>query len=156
MIYNKEEQMQAQQQYKKYMTISIVVIIVFAVVAFAFMARMTQWKGALFLSVGVCIAIFILTIYALPSLSYYKFVTDIVQGRSREIHGPILKADDKPVYKDNKLLFYEIWIKEDDVERMLLFDANKGNPELEAGYEAVFKVYENYIIDVKGKRKKPS
>jgi len=156
MMYSNDEKTLVGKQFKKYLLLSIAIVVAFAILAFAFMARLAQWKGALFLSVGVCIGIFILTIYAFPIRAYYRFISDILRGQSREIRVPIIKVSDQPVYKDNKLLFYEISTLEEDVERMLLFDANKGKPDLNVGDEVVFRIYENYIIEIVDKNQSAS
>jgi len=39
---------------------------------------------------------------------------------------------------------------------MLLFDANKGKPDLNVGDEVVFRIYENYIIEIVDKNQSAS
>ncbi len=152
MMYSEEEQLQVQKQFKSNLITTILVLVLFLTAALAFMTRLEQWIGAVFLSVGVCISLFLLLVYTLPVWYYYRFVTDIVNGRSREIQARVVRVADEPVYKDNKLLYYEVIVLEDDIERMLLFDANKGRPEIKQGEIAIFRIHENFIINIRARQ----
>ncbi|HOB19960.1 MAG TPA: hypothetical protein PK830_01090 [Candidatus Atribacteria bacterium] len=152
MMYSEEEQLQVHKQFKSNLITAILVLVLFLAIALAFMTRLEQWIGAVFLSVGVCISLFLLLIYTLPVWYYYRFVSDIVNGRSREIQARVIRVADKPVYKDNKLLYYEVIVIEDDVERMLLFDANKGRPEVKQGDMAIFRIHENFIVNIRARQ----
>ena len=52
-----------------------------------------------------------------------------------------------PVYKDNKLYFYEINIEEDGVERMLLLDDQKEWPQIDINRLYRFEIHENFITN---------
>ena len=82
--------------------------------------------------------------------NYYRYIKDIREGRAKELRGKVVEITDEPVYKDNRLLFYEITLKDakDGVEKLILFDGNKGKPPLETGSNYSFRSHQNYIIHI--------
>jgi len=82
--------------------------------------------------------------------AYHRFTMEMCLGRHREIETEILRVSEEPVYKDNKLYYYEIEIIQDDVERMLLWDANFPLPEIKPGQKVRFSVVDKYIWDIAG------
>jgi site-specific DNA recombinase len=77
-----------------------------------------------------------------------RYIKDIKEGRTQEVRGKVLNISDEPVYKDNRLLFYEVTLmdEKDGVERLLLFDDNIGKPPFEVGSDYHFRTHQNYII----------
>ena len=82
--------------------------------------------------------------------AYHRFATEMCQGRHREIETEILRVSSEPVYKDNKLYFYEVEIIQGGVERMLLWDANFPLPEIKPEQKVMFSVIDKYIWDIAG------
>ena len=78
----------------------------------------------------------------------YKYIKDLVTGRSREIQGLVKDVSDHPVYKDNKLYYYEVIIEEDEIERILLLDDQKDWPSLDINKVYKFEIHENYVKDL--------
>jgi len=104
--------------------------------------------GMLLLTMGVCLCVFVWGIYGTPLVSYYIFAKDMITGRSRSVDGIVLKIGSTPVYKDNKLYFYEILIDEDGEERLLLNDANSPIQGIKENQRYLFNIHENYIKNV--------
>ena len=128
-----------------------IIFAVFLTISLIIAKKISNPLGLLVLIIGICIDEFIWGIYGKPVVTYKKFVREILTGRERQKRGYIVEIGAEPVYKDNKLFYYEIFIKEDksdDVEQMLLLDSNKELPDLQYGRWYEFQLYQNYIIDV--------
>lgn len=148
-VYGEADFLSIKQQVKKTLIVIVVIFLAFLITAVAFMLRQPQWMGAGFLIIGVCICIFILGIYGTPAIAYYRYVRDITEGKTREIKGKVIKLSEQPVYKDNKLFFYELWIIDDESEeRVLLYDRNKGEPHIGLNQEYTFEIHENFIVNI--------
>lgn len=147
-MYNEVDLFEVKKQLQKVIITISAIMLIFLATAIAFMTRWPVWIGTTFLIVGVCFNIFLLSIWGIPIISYYRFVKDIVTGRTREITGEITKVVEDPIYKDNKLLFYEVWIIEEDEERVLYYDANKGIPKANVGDKIAFRIHENFITQM--------
>jgi len=80
--------------------------------------------------------------------AYHRFAMEMCLGRHREIHSQVVKISEQPVYKDNKLYYYEIDTAQDGVERMLLWDANFPLPAIQPGQTVSFSVMDKYIWDI--------
>jgi hypothetical protein len=146
--YNDNDFTEVKGQVRKITLLVVVIALIFIITAIAFLLRKPQWIGATFLSIGVCLSIFIWGVYGTPILSYYRYIKDIKEGRTQEVRGKVLNISDEPVYKDNRLLFYEVTLmdEKDGVERLLLFDDNIGKPPFEVGSDYHFRTHQNYII----------
>jgi hypothetical protein len=147
-MYSETDRIAVLKQLKKTAGLILGVLLLFLIVAFVFMTQWPTWIGTVFLLVGVCFSVFFWGIYGTPTLAYYRFVRDIVTGRSHEVACYVKKVSEEPVYKDNKLFYYEVWVDEEGIERVLLYDMNKGKPEIVPERDYTFKIHENYIIDV--------
>jgi hypothetical protein len=104
--------------------------------------------GMLLLIAGISLCIFIWGIYGTPVLNYYNFVKNMITGRSRTIDGKVKKIGVTPVYKDNKLYFYEVLIDESGEERLLLNDINTPVEGIRENQRYLFDIHENYIKNV--------
>lgn len=147
-MYSEVELNATGKQLKRVILITGGILVVFLAAAFSFMTQWPAWIGTIFLLFGVSICVFLWGIYGTPVYAYYRFVRDIVTGRNREVHGKVLRINGAPIYKDNKLHYYEITLEEDKVERLLLFDANLGTPPLELNTAYTFRVHENFIVEI--------
>lgn len=148
-MYSEADFLSIKQQVKRTILVILAVFLFFLIIAVVFMLRMPQWIGAGFLTLGVCICIFILGIYGTPTFAYYRHIRDIVEGKTREVKGGVNKLSEEPVYKDNKLFFYEVWIIDDESEeRVLLYDSNKGKPHIDLNQNYTFEIHENFIVDI--------
>lgn len=147
-MYREAELNSVGKQLKRILLLAGGVLFIFLTAAFSFMTRWPSWIGTIFLLFGVVFCVFLWGIYGTPVLAYYRFVRDIVTGRSREVSGKVLRVEKEPVYKDNKLLYYEVIIEEDKVERLLLLDANRETPPLMINTAYTFRVHENFIVDI--------
>jgi len=149
-VYNETDYNEIKGQLNKTVILVAVIFLAFLILSIAFMLRLPRWIGAVFMSFGVCLTIFVWGVYGSPVYNYYRHIKDIMHGRIRKTRGTVVKITEEPVYKDNLLLFYEILIKdeEDDVERILLYDENKGKPAMEEGESYLFHTYQNFITNI--------
>ncbi|HHY82672.1 MAG TPA: hypothetical protein GX505_08335 [Clostridiales bacterium] len=149
-MYKEIDFIEIKKQLNKMIILVAAIFFAFLIPSVAFMLRLPQWIGAVFLSVGVSLVIFIWGVYGTPTLNYYRYIKDIMEGRIRETKGIVANIAQEPVYKDNRLLYYEILINdlEDDVERVLLYDENKGKPNLEVGSKYLFRTFQNFITNI--------
>ena len=147
-MYHESDYTEIKKQVKQTIIITAVIALIFIIPAIAFLLRKPQWIGATFLSVGICLSIFIWGVYGTPVYSYYRYIRDILEGRTRETTGKVIRIAEEPVYKDNRLLFYEVIVEDaaDGVERILLLDENKGKPQLQIGSRYFFRTHQNFII----------
>ncbi len=136
------------KQLKRAVTFVAGILFVFLTTAFIFMTQWPAWIGTGFLMIGVCFNIFLWGMYGNPVLAYYRFVKDIVTGRTREMTGKVAWVGDQPIYKDNKLFYYEVWLDDEGVERVLYYDMNKGTPNVEPGVTYHFRIHENYVVEI--------
>jgi len=142
-----DDLLSVKSQIKKYLIIVIGIFVVFLAAAIITKDSNNILSTAI-LVIGVCIDVFIWGMYVSPVIAYYRYVRDIITGRSRVITGIVKKVGKEPVYKDNKLFYYEVVIEEDEVERVLLLDDQKKWPEIFTGKVYEFKMYENYVINI--------
>ncbi len=149
-MYNENDFIEIKGQLRKIILLAVLIALAFIVTAVAFLLRKPQWIGAVFISIGACLFIFFWGVYGTPIYNYYRYIKDIREGRARELRGKVVEITDEPVYKDNRLLFYEITLKDakDGVEKLILFDGNKGKPPLETGSNYSFRSHQNYIIHI--------
>lgn len=149
-MYNETDYTEIKSQLKKIIIIAIVISLIFIIPSLIFLLRKPQWIGASVLSVGTCLVVFISGVYGTPIYNYYRYLRDIKEGRTQEVKGQVVNITDEPVYKDNRLLFYEILIKDakDGLEKLLLFDENKGKPQIAAGSNYSFRTHQNYIVQI--------
>lgn len=150
MMYTEMDLADVKKQLKKMLLLILAILLAIIVPSIVFLLRKPVWIGTTILAIGVCIAIFLWGVFGTPTYSYYRYLTDIFEGRTREIKGKVVRAEDKPIYKDNRLLFYEVWIIDDEEteERVLLFDDNKGKPGVQTGRHYDFRIHENFITQI--------
>lgn len=147
-MYSEQDLQEVQHQLKR-ISIRVGIIFLLFLVGSIILANSINNKlGMVVLILGVCLNVFIWGMYGTPVLAYYRFLKDILTGRLRMETGLVKRVDSKPVYKDNKLFYYEIWIDEDGTERMLLSDANKPFPNIQEGKKYQFQVFQNFITDI--------
>ena len=95
MYYNENDFTEIKGQLRKIIILVLFIALVFIITAIAFLLRKPQWMGATFLSVGVCLSIFVWGVYGTPIYSYYRFIKDIKEGRTREISGKVTNITDE-------------------------------------------------------------
>lgn len=149
-MYTETDFTEVKQQFKKIIILSAGILFAFIILTVAFLLRRPTWIGATVLSIGVCLAVFIWGVYGTPTYNYYRYLKDIMEGRTREMRGRVVKVADAPVYKDNRLLFYEVVVKdeEDGIEKILLYDDNKGRPELNVDRSYFFRTHQSFVIHI--------
>lgn len=126
----------------------LVGLIFFIVISVIIAKRIENWAGMVFLLLGVSAGVFIWGVYVAPVFAYFRFLKDLITGKTRQIHGRAVEVSSHPVYKDNKLYFYEVGIEEDGVERLLLLDDQKEWPKINISESYNFEVHENFITDI--------
>ena len=146
-MYRQEDFDGIKKQFTRIMTLMVAGLIFFIVISIVIANKIENWAGMIFLLVGICVEIFVWGVYTAPIFSYYRFIRDLVTGKTREIEGLVKGIGADPVYKDNKLYFYEINIEEDGVERMLLLDDQKEWPQIDINRLYRFEIHENFITD---------
>jgi len=125
--------------------IFVLSLVLSVLIAYAFSGNL----GMALLTLGICLCIFVWGVYGTPVVNYYSFAKDMTSGRSRTIDGTVTKVGVTPVYKDNKLYFYEVLIVETGEERLLLNDANSPIEGIEENQRCLFDIHENYIKNVR-------
>jgi hypothetical protein len=150
MMYTETELENVKKQLAKIIILITAIFLAVFIPCAAFLLRKPVWIGTTVMTIGVFAAIFLWGIYGTPMFHYYRYLKDIFEGRTREIKGKVIRADEKPVYKDNRLLYHEVWIidDEDGEERVLLFDDNKGKPSVQTGMHYTFRIHENFITQI--------
>lgn len=147
-MYSKEDLQQTGKQLKRVIFILAGVLIAFLVISIVLAKMVNNTLGMVILLIGVCLDIFVWGIYGSQILAYYRFLSDMFTGRQRVETGVVKRVGTQPVYKDNKLYYYEILIENDGVEQMLLIDANKPLPQIQEGQRYEFKVFQNFVVDI--------
>src|SRR5690554_3612722 len=102
-MYTETDFTEIKEQLKKIIILVAGIFLIFFIPSVAFLLRKPQWIGATILSTGVCLAIFIWGVYGTLIYNYYRFIKDIMEGRTREMKGSVVKVTEEPVYKDNRL-----------------------------------------------------
>lgn len=153
LMYTQEDLSKLNKQVRNILFITIVIFIGFLIAAVMIaIYDKSQWLAQLVLIIGVCLDIFIWGIKATPTLCYRGFINEILNGLSREEIGRVVNISSEPVYKDNKLFYYEVLIEQsndEDVQRVLLLDIYKNTNDIKPGETYVFKVHSNFIVDYK-------
>lgn len=147
-MYSQEDLQQTGKQLKRIIILLGSILIAFLILSIILANTISNTVGMIILLVGICIDIFIWGVYGSQILAYYRFLNDMFTGRQRVEAGVVKRVGSQPVYKDNKLYYYEVLIDNDGVEQMLLIDANKPLPNLQVGQKYEFKVFQNFVIDV--------
>ena len=99
----------------------------------------------------LCIAgaVFLFGNFFAPCYSNYKYLNEVLSGRSHLREGIVREISKKPIYKDNKNYYYEVLVEmDDDLYAQFLYDSNLGKPPLEVGKPVQMKCYENFIIEI--------
>ena len=148
MYYNQQDLDSITRQLKRVIALLAAIIIISLIISIFIAKMVTNKLGMMAMVVGVCIAIFFWGMYVNPIHAYCRFIRDLVTGRSREIQGLVKDVSEYPVYKDNKLYYYEVTIEEDDVERVLLLDDQKDWPNININRLYNFVIHENYVKDL--------
>lgn len=147
-MYSQEDLQQTGKQLKRIFFITGIILVGFLIISIILANVVNNTLGMVVLLVGICIDIFIWGVYGSQVLAYYRFLKDIFTGRQRVEAGVVKKVGTQPVYKDNKLFYYEVLIENDGTELMLLVDANKPLPNIQVGKRYEFKVSQNFVIDI--------
>ena len=148
MYYNQQDFNSITKQLKRTIILLLGILVVFLIAAILTANLVTNRVGMVVMIVGVCLDVFLWGIYANPILAYYRFIRDLVTGRTREIQGLVKEISERPVYKDNKLYYYELTIEDDGIERVLLLDNQKNWPKLNFNRLYSFEIHENYVKDL--------
>ncbi len=136
------------EQLKKTIVLMIVILATFIIISVVIAKFLSNKVGMVVMIFGVCLEVFILGVYTTPILAYYRYIRDLTIGRTRGIKGIVKSVRDRPVYKDNKLFFYEIIIEEDGIERVLLLDEQISWPKISPNKEYMFQVHESFIMSL--------
>lgn len=147
-MYREEDLQQTGKQLKKVILVMSAVLVAFLAISIALASLVNNTLGLIVLLIGICLDIFIWGVYGSQILAYYRFLRDMFTGRQRVESGVVKRVGNQPVYKDNKLYYYEVLIENDGVERILLVDANKPLPDIQVGQKYEFKVFQNFVIDM--------
>jgi len=147
-VYREEDLQQTGKQLKKVILVMSAVLVAFLAISIALASLVNNTLGLIVLLIGICLDIFIWGVYGSQILAYYRFLRDMFTGRQRVESGVVKRVGNQPVYKDNKLYYYEVLIENDGVERILLVDANKPLPDIQVGQKYEFKVFQNFVIDI--------
>lgn len=147
-MYRQEDLQQTGKQLKNVILVISAVLIAFLAISIALASLVNNTLGLIVLLIGICLDIFIWGVYGSQILAYYRFLGDMFTGRQRVESGVVKRVGNQPVYKDNKLYYYEVLIENDGVERILLVDANKPMPDIQVGQRYEFKVFQNFVIDI--------
>lgn len=147
-MYREEDLQQTGKQLKKVILVMSAVLVAFLAISIALASLVNNTLGLIVLLSGICLDIFIWGVYGSQILAYYRFLRDMFTGRQRVESGVVKRVGNQPVYKDNKLYYYEVLIENDGVERILLVDANKPLPDIQVGQRYEFKVFQNFVIDI--------
>lgn len=147
-MYREEDLQQTGKQLKKVILVMGAVLVAFLAISIALASLVNNTLGLIVLLIGICLDIFIWGVYGSQILAYYRFLRDMFTGRQRVESGVVKRVGNQPVYKDNKLYYYEVLIENDGVERILLVDANKPLPDIQVGQKYEFKVFQNFVIDM--------
>jgi len=147
-VYREEDLQQTGKQLKKVILVMSAVLVAFLAISIALASLVNNTLGLIVLLSGICLDIFIWGVYGSQILAYYRFLRDMFTGRQRVESGVVKRVGNQPVYKDNKLYYYEVLIENDGVERILLVDANKPMPDIQVGQRYEFKVFQNFVIDI--------
>jgi hypothetical protein len=147
-VYSQEDLQQSGKQLKRIFFIIGIILVFFLIISIVLANIVDNALGMVVLLVGICIDIFIWGVYGNQVLAYYRFLKDILTGRQRVEAGVVKSVGTQPVYKDNKLFYYEVLIENDGTELMLLVDANKPLPNFHIGKRYEFKVSQNFILDI--------
>lgn len=147
-LYNEELLNSTAKQLKHTALKVIALFLAFILVSIFVGVLVSNTLGMLVLVLGVSLCLLFWGIYGTPVFGYYRFIKDILLGKSRKVHAVITKVSDQPIYKDNKLYFYEIIVVENDTERLLLFDSNLSEFKFELSQSYTFEVHDNYITNI--------
>ena len=105
--------------------------------------------GSLIATVCLVAAVFLFGNLFIPCYHYYRFISEVLYGRSHLREGVIFQVGKKPVYKDNKNYYYEVLIETGEkLYGQFLFDANLGLPPFETGRKTQVLCYENFIVKI--------
>lgn len=147
-MYKQEDLQQTGKQLKRIILIISAILVLFIAISIILANAVDNTLGLVVLLVGICLDIFIWGVYGSQLLAYYRFLRDMFTGRQRVESGIVKRVETRPVYKDNRLYYYEVLIENDGVEQMLLVDANKPLPNLQVGQRYEFKVFQNFVMDI--------
>ena len=147
-MYKQEDVQEVRRQLIRMLTVIGAIFLGFLIISIVLANTVNNRLGMFILVIGVCLDIFVWGMYASPILAYYNFLKDIFSGRIRVESGIVKNVNTKPVYKDNKLFYYEVLIDDGEVERLLLIDANKPLPAFDIGKKYEFEVFQNYVVNV--------
>ncbi|NLI61169.1 MAG: GIY-YIG nuclease family protein [Clostridiales bacterium] len=148
-MYSQQDLQSINKQLKKVVIGLIAIFLFFLIISIFIKNSVNNITGMIVMILGVCLNIFLWSMYASPIFAYYKFVKDIVTGRTREIQGLVKNISTQPLYKDNKLFYYEVIIEENGVERMLLLDDQKEWPKINKNELYNFQIHDNFITAIK-------
>ncbi|NLJ40794.1 MAG: hypothetical protein GX352_04185 [Clostridiales bacterium] len=147
-MYDKRDIESVKTQLKKIIALLVIVFIFFMTVAIVVALNKSNNGGMVIMVAGVCFLVFIWGMYVMPAYIYYRFLEELIMGRSREIRGIVKGLSPNPIYKDNKLRFYELVIEEDGVERVLLLDNQKEWPRIEISRPYLIRIHDNFVVDI--------
>lgn len=147
-MYDEQDFGNISKQLKRILILLFSILAFFIVISIVIAKLVNNRLGMVVMLLGVCVDVFILGMYVTPIFSYYGFIKDLATGRSRKIEGLVKGISEKPVYKDNKLFYYELKIVEDGVERVLLLDDQKEWPNINVDRRYGFQIHENFVINL--------
>lgn len=129
---------------------AVLIVLLSLAVSISLAVWVNNTLGLTLLVFGLCAFVAYWGVRGSQVWAYHRFALDMAQGHRREIEAEVVRISEEPVYKDNKLYYYEIETMQGDVERMLLWDANFPLPDIRPGQRVTFRVIEKYIWDIAG------
>lgn len=148
-MYTEQDLINITKQFKKILGLLFAILLLFIGISIAIAKLVSNRLGMIVMVLGVCVDIFVWGMYATPIFAYYNFIKDLITGRTRDIEAIVKEMGSYPVYKDNKLYFYEVTIEEDGVERIVLLDDQKEWPHIHTNKVYSFQIHQNFVKDFK-------
>ena len=107
-------------------------------------------EGTIVIIVACVVSVFVYGMYVSPLHRYTNYLNDAVMGTKHKVTCVIKSISQKPVYKDNKLYFYEITVNacKEEYDRLYLFDANVELPSIHVEDVVNIIYYENFIVGI--------
>jgi len=107
-------------------------------------------EGTIVIVAACIISIFVYGMYVSPLHRYTNYLSEVITGTKHKVTCVIKSISQKPIYKDNKLYFYEITVNvyNNEFDRLYLFDANVDLPDIHVEDEVNIVYYENFIVGI--------
>ena len=89
-------------------------------------------EGTIVVVAACIISVFVYGMYVSPLHRYTSYLSEVITGTKHKVTCVVKSISKTPVYKDNKLYFYEITVNacNEEFDRLYLFDANINLPDI--------------------------